>query len=59
MPHSPFAERHPWAPIVDATTITRVVSRQPKTSLVLPLVAAAALALVTWLVYVPAARRGA
>src|SRR3954454_11928876 len=30
-----------------------------KTSLVLPLVAAAALALVTWLVYVPAARRGA
>jgi uncharacterized membrane protein YoaK (UPF0700 family) len=28
-----------------------------KTSLVLPLVAAAALALVTWLVYVPAARR--
>ena len=29
-----------------------------KTSLVLPLVAAAALALVTWLVYVPAARRG-
>jgi uncharacterized membrane protein YoaK (UPF0700 family) len=29
------------------------------TSLVLPLVAAAALALVTWLVYVPAARRGA
>src|SRR5256714_2458182 len=30
-----------------------------KTSLVLPLVAAAGLALVTWLVYVPAARRGA
>jgi uncharacterized membrane protein YoaK (UPF0700 family) len=30
-----------------------------KASLVLPLVAAAALALVTWLVYVPAARRGA
>jgi len=30
-----------------------------KTSLVLPLVAAAALALVTWLVYVPAARRSA
>jgi uncharacterized membrane protein YoaK (UPF0700 family) len=29
-----------------------------KTSLVLPLVAAAGLALVTWLVYVPAARRG-
>jgi hypothetical protein len=29
------------------------------TSLVLPLVAAAGLALVTWLVYVPAARRGA
>jgi uncharacterized membrane protein YoaK (UPF0700 family) len=30
-----------------------------KTSLVLPLAAAAGLALVTWLVYVPAARRGA
>ena len=30
-----------------------------KTSLVLPLVAAAGLALATWLVYVPAARRGA
>jgi uncharacterized membrane protein YoaK (UPF0700 family) len=30
-----------------------------KTSLVLPLLAAAGLALVTWLVYVPAARRGA
>jgi uncharacterized membrane protein YoaK (UPF0700 family) len=30
-----------------------------KTSLVLPVVAAAGLALVTWLVYVPAARRGA
>jgi uncharacterized membrane protein YoaK (UPF0700 family) len=30
-----------------------------KTSLVLPLIAAAGLALVTWLVYVPAARRGA
>jgi uncharacterized membrane protein YoaK (UPF0700 family) len=30
-----------------------------KTSLVLPLVAAAGLALVTWLVYVPAARRAA
>jgi uncharacterized membrane protein YoaK (UPF0700 family) len=30
-----------------------------KTSLVLPLVAASGLALVTWLVYVPAARRGA
>src|SRR3954447_1092961 len=30
-----------------------------KSSLVLPLLAAAALALVTWLVYVPAARRGA
>jgi uncharacterized membrane protein YoaK (UPF0700 family) len=30
-----------------------------KTSLVLPLVAAAGLALVTWLVYVPAARRDA
>lgn len=30
-----------------------------KASLVLPLVAAAGLALVTWLVYVPAARRGA
>jgi uncharacterized membrane protein YoaK (UPF0700 family) len=30
-----------------------------KTSLVLPLLAAAALALVTWLVYVPAARRAA
>jgi hypothetical protein len=29
-----------------------------KASLVLPLVAAAVLALVTWLVYVPAARRG-
>jgi hypothetical protein len=29
-----------------------------KTSLVLPLVVAAGLALVTWLVYVPAARRG-
>ena len=29
-----------------------------KTSLALPLVAAAGLALVTWLVYVPAARRG-
>jgi hypothetical protein len=31
----------------------------PKTSLVLPIVAAAGLALLTWLVYVPAARRGA
>jgi hypothetical protein len=30
-----------------------------KTSLVLPLVAAAGLALVTWLVYVPAVRRAA
>ena len=30
-----------------------------KTSLVLPLIAAAGLALATWLVYVPAARRGA
>src|SRR4051812_34628088 len=30
-----------------------------KTSLVLPLIAAAGLALVTWLVYIPAARRGA
>jgi uncharacterized membrane protein YoaK (UPF0700 family) len=30
-----------------------------KTSLVLPIVAAAGLALLTWLVYVPAARRGA
>jgi hypothetical protein len=30
-----------------------------KTSLVLPLVAAAGLTLLTWLVYVPAARRGA
>ena len=29
------------------------------TSLVLPLIAAAGLALATWLVYVPAARRGA
>jgi hypothetical protein len=30
-----------------------------KTNLVLPLIAAAGLALVTWLVYIPAARRGA
>jgi hypothetical protein len=30
-----------------------------KTSLVLPMVAAAGLALLTWLVYVPAARRRA
>ena len=30
-----------------------------KTSLALPLIAAAGLALATWLVYVPAARRGA
>jgi uncharacterized membrane protein YoaK (UPF0700 family) len=30
-----------------------------KTNLVLPLIVAAGLALVTWLVYIPAARRGA
>jgi hypothetical protein len=30
-----------------------------KTSLALPLVAAAGLALITWLVYIPAARRSA
>jgi hypothetical protein len=30
-----------------------------KTSIMLPLVAAAALALLTWLVYIPAARRNA